>query len=45
MIKYIFMLILYLINYNDRMFNKMNDYENEYRLKIGCPLKFKPIKL
>lgn len=45
MIKYIFLLILYVLNYNDKMFKKMNDYENEYNLKIGCPTKFRPVKL
>ena len=44
MIKYIFILILYFMNYVDKTFEKM-DNSKEYKLKIGCPLKFRPVKL
>ena len=44
MIKYIFMLILYFMNYVGKTFEKIENSE-EYKLKMGCPTKFRPIKL
>ena len=40
-------MILYLLNYNSKEIEKIEEYKmnNEFMLKDGCPIKFRPIAL